>query len=98
MSVKTRASMVGDGEHVVQFYDHEADLIQAVGDYLVAAAREGAAVIVIAAESHRQAFEAELAGAGIDVSRAVADGTLVCLDAADTMSLFMDDGRIDPAR
>jgi hypothetical protein len=90
--------MVGDGEHVVQFYDDDTDLVQAVGGYLVRAIGEGSAAIVIASEPHWQAFEAELVGAGIDVADATADGTIVWLDAAQTLSLFVDDkGRIDPA-
>jgi MEDS: MEthanogen/methylotroph, DcmR Sensory domain/Histidine kinase-like ATPase domain len=90
--------MVGDGEHVVQFYDDDTDLVQAVGRYLVRAIGEGSAAIVIASEPHWQAFEAELVGAGIDVADATADGTIAWLDAARTLSLFVDDeGRIDPA-
>src|SRR5213595_2484059 len=98
MSVQTQERMVGDGQHVVQFYDDVADLVQAVGDYLVGAVSDGAAAVVIATEPHRQAFEAELDRAGIDSTRAIADGRLVCLDAAETLALFMDEGRIDPAR
>ena len=41
MSFQTRDSMVSDGEHVVQFYDQEADLVDAVGDYLVASLNGG---------------------------------------------------------
>ncbi len=97
-TVQTRESMVGDGEHVVQFYDGDADLIRAVGDYLTRAVSEGEAAIVIATEEHRQAFEAELVGGGIDVARAVADGSLVWLDAAQTLATFMREGVVDAAR
>ena len=41
MSVQTRESMVGGGEHVVQFYDHEGDLARAVGDYLTRGVLDG---------------------------------------------------------
>jgi KaiC/GvpD/RAD55 family RecA-like ATPase len=72
--------MVADGEHVVQFYDRDADLVRAVGDYLTRAISEGEAAIVIATEAHRRAFEADMAAGGIDVARAVVDGSLVWLD------------------
>ena len=88
--------MVGDGEHVVQFYDHDADLMRAAGDYLTRAVSEGGAAIVIATESHRHAFEAELADGGIDVARAVASGSLVWLDAAETLARFVHGGVADP--
>ncbi len=97
MSVETRESMVGEGEHVVQFYDDDADLIRAVGAYLIQTVSAGETAIVLATEAHRVAFEAELVGAGIDVGRAVQDGTFVSLDAAQTMSAFIDEGEIDPA-
>jgi hypothetical protein len=97
MTAQTRQRDVRDGEHVVQFYDDDADLVRAVGDYLIGAVSAGETAIVIATEAHRLAFEAELVGAGIDVAGAVEDGSLVLLDAAETLSLFMDEGGIDPA-
>lgn len=97
MCVETRESMVGEGEHVVQFYEDDADLIRAVGAYLARAVSAGETAIVLATEAHRLAFEAELVGAGIDVSRAVRDGTFVSLDAAQTLSTFIHEGQIDPA-
>lgn len=90
--------MVGDGEHVVQFYDREADLVRAVGAYLISAVAEDAVAIVIGSEGHRMAFEAEFVGAGINVVQATEEGTVVWLDAARTLSLFMEDGRVDPVR
>jgi len=98
MMVETRKSMVGDGEHVVQFYDRDADLVRAVGAYLIDAVTEDAVAVVIASEAHRVAFEAELVGAAIDVTRATEEGRVVWLDAARTLSLFMHDGQIDAAR
>jgi anti-sigma regulatory factor (Ser/Thr protein kinase) len=97
-TVQTRDSTLGDGEHVVQFYDHDAELTRAVGDYLTRAVSEGEVAIVIATEEHRQAFEAELVDGGIDVARAAADGSLLWLDAAQTLATFVQDGVVDPAR
>jgi anti-sigma regulatory factor (Ser/Thr protein kinase) len=87
--------MAGGGEHVVQFYDHDEDLARAVGDYLTRAVSAGEMAIVIATEPHRRAFAAEMAGAGIDADQAVRDGTLLCLDAAHTLSRFVHGGSVD---
>jgi MEDS: MEthanogen/methylotroph, DcmR Sensory domain/Histidine kinase-like ATPase domain len=96
MAVQSPERLVVDGEHVVQFYDDDADLIRAVSGYLSLAVSTGEAAILIATEPHRRAFEAELAASGIDVGRALKDGSLVSLDAAETMSRFIHAGRIDP--
>ncbi|MGH2881456.1 MAG: MEDS domain-containing protein [Solirubrobacteraceae bacterium] len=97
MAVQPRENTVGDGEHVVQFYDDDADLIRAAGAYLVQAMSAGEAVILIATEAHRLAFEAELIGAGIDIDRAARDGAFVSLDAAEIMETFIRHGQIDSA-
>jgi anti-sigma regulatory factor (Ser/Thr protein kinase) len=95
MSVEIRDRKFGSGEHVVHFYEHNGELIEAVGPYLSAAARTGEVAIVIATEAHRRAFEAELEVSGIDLAQAYARGELLLLDAAETMVAFMPDGEID---
>jgi anti-sigma regulatory factor (Ser/Thr protein kinase) len=79
----------GTGDHVAHFYEHESELAETVGRYLSEAARIGAVAIVIATEAHRRAFAAELEAAG---SR---DGTLIWLDAAETLASFRPEGAID---
>jgi len=96
MTVQTPESPVHDDEHVVQFYEQDGDLVRAVGGYLTRAVNEGAAAIVIATEAHRLAFEAELVGAGIDVTRTAREGTVLWLDAAQTLSELIDEGGLDP--
>ena len=96
MTLRTRQNPVGDRDHVVQFYDREGDLIRAVGAYLGEAVRARESAIVIATEAHRLAFQADLIDTGIDVARAVTEGSLLWLDAADTLSMFMRDGQVDP--
>jgi anti-sigma regulatory factor (Ser/Thr protein kinase) len=86
---------VDTGDHVVQFYERDADLVARAGRYLGDAARAGEAVIVIATEPHRDAFEACLRDGGVDVAAARDEGALVWLDAAATLGRFMRDGRID---
>jgi anti-sigma regulatory factor (Ser/Thr protein kinase) len=86
---------VDTGDHVLQFYERDADLVAHAGRYLGDAARAGAAVIVIATEPHRDAFEACVRDRGVDVAAARDEGALVWLDAAATLRRFIRDGRID---
>ncbi len=96
MALQTRESMVGGGEHVVQFYDRDHDLARAVGDYLTSAVETGGVAVVIATEAHRRAFEAEMAGAGVDTAKSLRDGSLLWLDAGEVLSRFTRDGEVDP--
>ena len=78
----------------MQFYDRDADLVASVGDYLVEAALEGAVSVVIATETHREAFAQHLKSRGVDPAAAQGQGSLLLLDAAATLDRFMCDGRI----
>lgn len=95
MAVQTRDLAVERGEHVVQFYEHDSELVGAVVPYLTAAAEACGVAIVIATEAHRRAFEAELEAEGLDLAQASAGGRFFSLDAAGTMAAFMADGQID---
>jgi hypothetical protein len=88
---------LADGDHVVQFYGAEDELVGAVVGYLSGAVLDGDSVIVIATPDHRGAFEDALGTAGVDVEVARGDGRLLVLDADDTLAGFMVDGRPDPA-
>ena len=79
---------------VLQFYDCDADLVARAGDYLRDAVRAGEVAIVIATESHRDAFETHLRDTGVDVAAACDDGRLVWHDAAATLARFTRDGRV----
>jgi anti-sigma regulatory factor (Ser/Thr protein kinase) len=96
MSTHLRELTPCSGDHVVHFYDDDAGLAWTVGDFLIDAARAGSVSIVIATEHHRRLFQDELEAAGIDVHQAYEDGTLIVLDAAETMAGFVsEDGRVD---
>jgi PAS domain S-box-containing protein len=76
--------------HVAQFYDDEQSLATVVGHFLADGLRMGEPAVVIA-EPHRiENFRATLAAQGLDVSRLIADGVFVCLDARATLATFMD--------
>jgi anti-sigma regulatory factor (Ser/Thr protein kinase) len=93
--IETEWSQVCSGEHVVLFYEHDAGLFGPVGRYLADAIDAGGLALIIATEAHRRAFEAELDAVGIDPVQAVADDTLVSLDAVRTLASFMRSERID---
>jgi hypothetical protein len=60
VAVETQEITVDGGEHIVKFYEDDRELVDAVLPYLTAAALSGEAMVVIATEAHRRAFEAEL--------------------------------------
>lgn len=93
-SVQTREGLA-DGDHVVQFYDRDEDLLGVVGGYLAASLLEGDAVIVMAAPSHCDMFRGALVAAGVDVEAAEGVGALLFVDAAEIASRLMADGRLD---
>ena len=85
------------GSHVVHFYADEDELTRTLGRFVGDAFAAGAVTVAIATEPHRRALQTELVRAGIDPAEGVRDGTLLLLDAAATMSTFINHGRIDPA-
>lgn len=94
MPVATPKIPIGGRDHAVQFYENDAELAATVGQYLGDALRAGAVAIVIATETHRQAFQSQLDAAD---AAARADGRLLWLDAAATLGACMPGGRIDEA-
>lgn len=83
------------GEHVVQFYADDSELVGAVGPYLAGAMQTGEVAIVIATGAHLRAFQAELEAGGVDVHRASAERRFVAFDAATTMAAIVIDGQVD---
>ena len=57
-------------DHVVQFYEAEASLLEAVGDYIGGGLRTGEAAVVIAGAAHRPALEERLEADGLDLAAA----------------------------
>lgn len=92
-----RTEYTNAGQHVVQFYGHDDELADGVAGYLLGALREGGAAIVIATEAHRRMVEARLAEAGADLAAAKDSGAYLAVDAAQTLDVFLADGRLDGA-
>jgi anti-sigma regulatory factor (Ser/Thr protein kinase) len=85
-------------DHVVNFYDADADLVEAVSWFTAEGLRGDAPVLVIATRAHRDAIDATLLDDGIDVARAHLSGRYVCLDAAETLSRVTVGASPDPGR
>jgi diguanylate cyclase (GGDEF)-like protein len=82
--------------HLVEFYETESFLVDTVSGFLLPALRDGDAAIVVATAEHRDAFEAALEEAGIDVQAAVREGRYLGFDARDVLSRFMAGDAPDP--
>lgn len=91
----TAPNRIAHGDHVVQFYERDADLLDGVGTYLIDGAKREAVLVVIATDAHRRSFVEHLTSHGFDVAGAERDGSLVLLDAATTLERFMPGGRVD---
>jgi PAS domain S-box-containing protein len=78
--------------HLVQFYEGDPVLIEAIGKYLRDGLEAGSAAIVIATAEHEAQLAAHWAGQGFDARAARERGQLVTLDAAQTLARLLVDG------
>lgn len=88
----------GERDHSVQLYSDLGFLTHAVSHYAGAGLARGDAVIFVATPDHQQAFAQRLAASGFDVHRLCERGQLTILDAAETLSRFMVNGRLEAGR
>jgi hypothetical protein len=91
MSWKTFIENASPAEHAVQVYTELDELAVSVGSFLDAGLRAGAPAVVIATPEHWEAFRAEIERRGPSVDDLRARGLLTCLDADETLALFMED-------
>ena len=89
---------VYDHHHAVQFYGDDESLFTTVAGFLSQGFVDGHPAIVIATEAHRAAILQHLRGRLIDVEKAQKMGSLIILDAQQTLDLFMLDGAPDEER
>lgn len=91
-------SLIGDRAHVVQFYEEDQTLIELLSRFVGVALVAGDSAVVIATKKHRDGIILRLADRGLDVSIARNQGRYVPLDAAQTLTRTLRDGRPDPER
>lgn len=82
--------------HSVQLFDSVASRAAGISSYLLRGLRHGNSVLVVATPSHWAATKRLLECEGIDTDKAIADGTLTVLDAAETLGKFMRGNAPDP--
>jgi len=85
-------------EHVVQFYQDDKFLIDAVSGFVGSALAAGDAAVLIATGAHREGIEQTLKKRGMEIGQAVRDGRLIALDATETLAKFMVNGLPDGER
>ncbi len=90
--------MVGLRDHVVDFYEQEAELAERVAEYLADGLRRGEAAIVIATREHRALFARSLGTRGIDVAWCRSNGLLSERGAEALLGSFFIDGTLHPWR
>jgi signal transduction histidine kinase/ActR/RegA family two-component response regulator len=84
--------------HFVQFYEDDPFLIDGVAEYIGNGLASGGAGIVIATGEHCAQLTQALSARGVDITAATAEGRYIALDAAETLSAFMVDGKPDQRR
>jgi PAS domain S-box-containing protein len=85
-------------DHLVQFYEDEAHLIDSVSIFIGTGFGVGDAAIAISTPEHRSALEVRMRALGLDVTALVANQRLIFLDAEETLARFMVDGWPDEER
>ena len=86
------------GDHIVQYYEHEEFLFDAVAHFAGAGLAAGEPVLIVATEPHRTAFAQRLRRNGCGIEDAVASGLLTMLDAHEVLLRFMVGNEPDPER
>jgi DNA-binding NarL/FixJ family response regulator len=76
--------------HEVRFYSDDVSFLVGLTRFIEAALEAGSAVIVVATQSHRRSLLQGLQAHGVDIATATEQGRYIPLDAADTLSTFME--------
>jgi PAS domain S-box-containing protein len=89
---------VSQSTHSAQFYEGDACLLEPMDRLIGPALEAGEGAVVIATEAHRRGLAERLTNRGLSVSTLLAEGRFVSLDAAETVSKLMVDGRPEKIR
>src|SRR6478672_3445708 len=85
-------------KHVVQFYQDDKFLIDAVSGFVGSALAAGDATVLIATAAHREGVEQVLRKRGLEIGQAARQGRFIELDATETLAQFMVNGLPDEER
>jgi len=84
--------------HEIQFCSDDAICVQTFTDFTASTMKAGKVAIVIATEPHRAAILEGLGAKNWDVRSAIQRGILIPLDVTESLSTFMLNEDLDPAR
>ncbi len=84
--------------HDVGFYSDDQCFLNDVTRYIANALSAGNPAVVVATPSHRQGILLRLRALGPEIGAAIEQGRYTALDAADAVSSFMLEGKLDPFR
>jgi hypothetical protein len=87
-----------EAEHVVSFYRDEACIVDQVTAFIRDGLAENERVVAIATLSHWSAVAARLEQTGVTHDRAVAEGSLIVMDAEELYEMIRLDGKISVDR
>ena len=90
VSATVTPAIRGNHVHSVQFYETDGFLAEQVAAFIAEGFRLGDAAILITTRPHRELITARLRAKGIDVERELSARRLSWLDAAETLTLFME--------
>ena len=84
--------------HLMQLYEQESRLLDAIELFIMAGLERAEPVVVIATREHLEQLHRHAGGQGLPLDRARADGRYLPLDAEETLSQFIVDGWPNPKR
>jgi hypothetical protein len=91
----TISSLTTAQHHAVRFYENDKSLAQIVAQFLSDGLAAGNPAIVVTTPAQRGAILRELVAMSLDVVELQRSNDLVLLDAKDTLSIFMTNGKPD---
>jgi hypothetical protein len=91
--MKNAAPVLTAQHHAVRFYENDKSLAKIVARFLSEGIAAGNPGIVVATPAHRGAILKELIANSLDVVKLQRSLDLVMLDAEDTLSIFMTNGK-----
>lgn len=83
------------GDHIVQVYQEESFLAEAVAHFVEAGLAQGQGIVIIATPAHWDIFARYFSGKAIDLDRYIACGQIAILDAEQTLASFICRGAPD---
>jgi hypothetical protein len=98
LDTRRQQGVQGTRCHEVGFYSDDPSLLDGFTHFVGMALKNGYAVILIATDAHREKLLRRLRAYGPEVSAAIEQGRYIALDNAETVSTFMVNDFVDPAR